>query len=107
MRKDSLMVEGPARSMSQDCVCTGCLTCSSAGVEPIGTSRVLGSIAGAQELEPGAATSRSSSITKLSVLHAVPLLHFCHLAYGFSYPVSQDIVQTKEIMAVSLCVYRS
>lgn len=70
-------------------------------------SRVLGSRAGAQELEPRAAGSPFSSITKLSVLHAVPMLHFCQLAYGVSCPVPQDTVRVKEMMAVCLCGYRS
>lgn len=54
--------------------------------------RVLGSRAGAQELEPRAAGSQFSSITKLSVLRAVPLLHFCQLAYEVSCVVPQDTV---------------
>lgn len=80
------MVEQTAGSVSQGWVCAGCLTCSSAGVEQLGKQRP-GSRAGAQELKPRAAGSRPSNLTKLSVLHAVPLLHFCQLVHGVSYLV--------------------
>lgn len=99
-------VEGAAGSVSQSWVCRGSLTSSSAGVEPVGTSRVRG---GEQVLRSwlrelqllGSAALPNVPI----VLNAVPLLHFCHQAYGVGYLVPQDTVRIKGDNAVSLCGY--
>lgn len=88
-------MKGDTTSLPQGCVCVGCLTCLSAQAEPGGTSKALWSRAGAQELEPGAAGSRSSFITKLNKSHTVSLLLYSHLVLGVSYPVPYNALRIK------------